>query len=60
MALKIAVVIAVAVYVCGCVNAQTGLSEDEKQQLLNAHNNFRSRVYPTATNMERMVRYMYS
>ena len=36
--------------------AQSSLSEADKQAILNAHNYFRSRVNPTATNMEKMVR----
>lgn len=35
--------------------AQSSLSEADKQAILNAHNYFRSRVNPTATNMEKMV-----
>ena len=38
--------------VCG----QTGLSGADKQELLEVHNYFRSKVNPIATNMEMMVR----
>ena len=41
---------------CGCAVSQTGLSTLEKQQLLDLHNYYRSRVSPIATNMELMVR----
>ena len=45
---------------CCCVSGQTGLSASEKQEVLNAHNYFRTRVNPIATNMEKMVRlYIY-
>ncbi len=37
--------------VCG----QTKLSGADKQELLEAHNHFRSKVNPIATNMEMMV-----
>ena len=36
-------------------HGQTGLSEVDKQKLLDVHNYFRSVVYPRASNMERMV-----
>ena len=38
-----------------CVIGQTSLSEADKQEILNAHNHFRSIVNPTASNMEEMV-----
>ena len=41
---------------CGCAVSQTGLSTLEKQQLLDLHNYYRSRISPIATNMELMVR----
>lgn len=37
------------------VLAQVGLSHDEKLELLRAHNYFRGRVNPVATNVEKMV-----
>ena len=43
---------------CGCALAQTGLSTSEKQDLLDAHNYFRSRVSPIATDMEIMVKWI--
>jgi len=43
---------------CGCALAQTGLSTSEKQDLLDAHNYFRSRVSPIATDMEIMVEWI--
>ena len=39
-----------------CVNGQGGLSDDEKAEILNAHNYFRGQVDPIAANMLRMVR----
>ena len=43
----------------GCVVeevvCQTELTADDKLEILNAHNNFRGMVTPTAANMERMV-----
>lgn len=40
---------------CCCVSGQTSLSASEKQEILDAHNFFRARVNPVATNMEKMV-----
>lgn len=40
------------------VSAQTSLSNQDQQELLNAHNHFRGIVNPTASNMERMVSYI--
>ena len=40
------------------VSAQTSLSSQDQQELLNAHNHFRGIVNPSASNMERMVSYM--
>lgn len=40
------------------VSAQTSLSNQDQQEVLNAHNHFRGIVNPTASNMERMVSYM--
>ena len=37
------------------VSAQTGLSAQDQQELLDAHNHFRGIVNPTASNMETMV-----
>ena len=34
---------------------QSGLTETEKQAILDEHNKLRGRVNPTASNMERMV-----
>ena len=34
---------------------QTSLSSQDQQELLNAHNHYRSIVSPSASNMERMV-----
>lgn len=33
-----------------------GLSDEEKEEILNAHNHFRGQVDPIATNMLKMVR----
>ena len=51
------VLVCVLLYIwqCGSVLAQTGLSEEEKLEVLNAHNRVRSTVNPIATNMEKMV-----
>ena len=38
-----------------CVHGQ-GLTDDEKAEILNAHNHFRGQVDPIATNMLKMVR----
>ena len=32
-----------------------GLSEEEKEEILNAHNHYRGQVEPVATNMLKMV-----
>ena len=53
--LVLAVVILCVSFGCACVSAQTSLSEADKQELLDAHNLFRSKVDPPATNMVRMV-----
>lgn len=37
------------------VSCRTGLSSQDKQELLNAHNHFRGIVNPPASNMEKMV-----
>jgi hypothetical protein len=37
------------------VFGQTGLSQSEEQEVLDAHNNFRGSVNPSAVNMRRMV-----
>ena len=37
------------------VRAQQGLSEEEAQEILNAHNYYRSLVDPIATNMLKLV-----
>ena len=55
MSPKVALIAAAVVYACSCIHAQTELSEADEQELLNAHNHFRSRVNPIAINMERMV-----
>ena len=36
------------------------LTSEEKIELLNAHNGFRSQVYPLATNMVKLVRNQHS
>ena len=36
-------------------SCQTGLSSQDEQELLNAHNHFRGIVDPPASNMEQMV-----
>ena len=36
--------------------AQTGLTQADKQDILNRHNSLRGQVSPSASNMERMVR----
>ena len=38
-----------------CVKGETGLSDNEKKEVLNAHNHYRGQVDPIAANMERMV-----
>ena len=40
---------------CSYASGQTSLSAADKQEVLNAHNHFRSIVNPIATNMEKMV-----
>ena len=45
---------------CGCALTQTGLSTSETQDLLAAHNYYRSRVNPIATNMQIMVKSPYT
>ena len=35
---------------------ETKLTESDRQEILDAHNNFRGMVDPTASNMQRMVR----
>ena len=35
--------------------ASAKLTSDEKKELLNMHNHYRSNVYPTATNMVKLV-----
>ena len=46
-------------FVCFCfvyqASCQTSLSSQDQQELLNAHNHYRSIVAPTASNMEGMV-----
>ena len=39
----------------GVAHAQTPLSKEDKQEILDAHNRLRGMVDPPATNMERMV-----
>ena len=43
--------------VCGV--SGTGLSEEEKLEILNAHNYYRSIVDPVATNMLKMVEILF-
>lgn len=46
------------VFILGFVDqalCQTSLSSQDQQELLNAHNHYRSIVSPSASNMERMV-----
>ena len=47
------------VLLCFCfvyqASCQTSLSSQDQQELLNAHNHYRSIVAPTASNMEGMV-----
>ena len=50
-----AVLLVSSVLVVMEVRGQTGLSEAEKEDILDFHNNLRSNVYPTAANMEIMV-----
>ena len=42
----------------GQVSCQTGLTSQDRQELLDAHNHYRGIVSPTASNMERMVTYV--
>ena len=42
-------------FACGCISTNARLSESQKLELLEVHNYYRSRVQPTAANMERMV-----
>ena len=44
------VLLAVSYGVCG-----QGMSEEEKEEILNAHNHYRGQVDPVATNMLKMV-----
>ena len=37
------------------VLCQTGLTDADEQEILDAHNSFRGQVSPSAANMERMV-----
>lgn len=41
---------------CSCALTETGLSASDKHELLDAHNYFRARVSPIATNMKMMVK----
>lgn len=43
---------------CSCALTQTGLSASDKHELLDAHNYFRARVSPIATNMKMMVKWI--
>lgn len=36
------------------------LTSEEKNELLNAHNAYRSQVYPLATNMVKLVRHQHN
>ena len=51
-----AMILLVFVALIGVTSAQTSLSEEDKQLLLDLHNNERSTVNPSASNMESMVR----
>ena len=52
---SLALVIGVFLLNVHLASCQTGLSDRDKQELLNAHNHFRGIVDPTASNMEEMV-----
>jgi len=41
-------------------SAQTGLTDEDKEAILAAHNMHRGSVIPSASNMLRMVRYIIS
>ena len=60
---SILVFAAVVVLICGCILQEaeaarvkrSSLSDDDKAEMLRAHNHFRGMVNPISTNMERMV-----
>ena len=47
--------VVVLVCVVNCVNGQTSLSDEDKQTLLDTHNQLRRAVNPTASNILTMV-----
>ena len=59
MAMLCSKVIVLALCLVVEVNCQTSLSQSDKDELLNAHNNLRGQVSPAASNMETMVRNIY-
>ena len=69
MASRLIFTFAAVALVCGCMlqtaeaarvaRQNNGLSDDEKVEMLRAHNHFRGMVSPIATNMERMVKCMW-
>ena len=58
MALMLMSVLLAVLVVTTVSNAQTALTADDKQLLLNLHKTERSQVNPTAVNMEAMVQYL--
>lgn len=49
-------VVLLLAFVYGALSQGQGLSEEEQEEILNAHNYYRRTVDPIATNMLRMVR----
>ena len=55
LSLLVLVLLVVAIMSASIVDAQTSLTEADKQLLLNLHNRERSQANPSAANMEMMV-----
>ena len=49
------ILVVVFVFSGGFPGAQAGLTDDEKEEILNAHNFYRRQVNPIATNMQLLV-----
>ncbi len=56
MATKMLLGIVALVAALAVAPSKAYLTDDQKEELLNAHNFYRSRVSPIATNMARLVR----
>lgn len=49
------IILQLTVAMFGCVSAQNSLTGADIQELLDAHNMFRTQVMPEASNMQRLV-----